>query len=145
MYIDNLVMDNIVEFMQWVCEDLDIEQPGISFLEAENFPTETTVAILKSNYYTIFYNTNYVPDFPYAESMYYLFFATAHELRHIYQLKKDKNLFKDYILSNKTDLKSYNRQFVELDANKYAIKKMDEFNPDWDIYNIKETMKNENY
>lgn len=141
--MNEFVISSILEFIDWICDDLDIEAPGISFLDAEDFPTATTMAVFNRLDGNIYYNLNYIPDFPDAEALYYVFFSTAHELRHKYQFKENDNIFNGYVTSNKTDLKSYNQQWVEIDANTYAVKKMDEFNPDWDIYNIKEAIKNE--
>ena len=47
------------------------------------------------------------------------FFVLAHESRHIYQL--DTNRYKKtYIMRHNTDLKNYNEQKPELEANAYA-------------------------
>ncbi|MGN1316669.1 MAG: hypothetical protein ACI4VW_06335 [Acutalibacteraceae bacterium] len=145
MNVNELVISSIRDFNQWICDDLNVDVPDIAFVNADAFPTKTTIAVFNPDDGIVYYNLDYIPNTTFAESMYYVFFASAHELRHIYQYKNNDKAFAGHIPSSKTDLKSYNQQEVEADANKYAVKKMDEFNPDWDIYNIKETMKNENY
>lgn len=139
MKINQFVQNAIEMFIQYVCEDLDIDEPNITFADVDEFPTETTIACINRKTGEIYYNMNYIPNHPDKTPMDYIFFATAHELRHKYQRDNNTHSFDDYQSSSHIDLKTYNEQPVEKDANEYAIKIMDEFSPGWDVYNIKET------
>lgn len=99
-------------FTRTVCELLEIEAPRIR--EAARLETETTLAASASDGSEILFRSDLTlsPD---------LYFAVAHELRHIWQLRTaPERWMQDYRRSAETDLVSYNMQPAELDANAYA-------------------------
>lgn len=54
------------------------------------------------------------------EIIYDALFAICHEMRHVYQSKYMKGIFKDYAEIGEVDNEEYNLQEAELDANAYA-------------------------
>lgn len=56
------------------------------------------------------------------------FFAIAHELRHIWQIKNEPlKYFANYKEANKVTLREYNLQLAELDANAFGVIVMADF------------------
>jgi hypothetical protein len=45
----------------------------------------------------------------------------CHELRHLWQIKNRPDMFDAYIQSDATDIKTYNLQSAEVDANAYSV------------------------
>lgn len=101
----------ITEFIEDICEELNIKVPAISN-DTSKFMSETMLACSDGD--TIFIK-------PFDKPNPDLLFAIAHELRHIWQLKTDEQLyFADYKTVNETDIETYNLQLAEIDANAYA-------------------------
>lgn len=64
-------------------------------------------------------------------------FAVAHELRHIWQFRTDKEkYFANYKTAEELDLETYNLQAAEVDANAFSVIVM------VDLYGIKPTFDN---
>lgn len=103
----------IEKFIKDLCFVLNIEQPAISY-DVSLFPTPTTMAMCSSDGLTIYLRQSekLTPD---------LFFATAHEMRHIWQIRTDFDYFlKDYKTSDSLPIEEYNLQIAEIDANAFA-------------------------
>lgn len=102
-----------------ICDSLDIEAPAICVDENGPFATETTMAAVHFGEITTLYLN---PDY----SIYFWevnplnVFIIAHELRHIYQRRSGED-FGNYVLSSKTSLNNYNRQYCEMDANAFGL------------------------
>lgn len=120
----------VKEFITDVCEILKINKPIISY-DTSSFETDTMMAQCSSDGSTIYLKKC---DKPNPDQ----FFAIAHELRHVWQIKSDK----DFYLSNyKTidqcdSLEDYNLQIAEIDANAFSGLIMIEF------FNIKPLFQN---
>ena len=101
-------------FIEYVCNILNITVPIISY-DVANFPTETMQAYYDSRTETMFLRkfTSLNPD---------VLFAVAHELRHIWQLKTNENIyFSNYTsIKNGMSLENYNLQIAEIDAHAFA-------------------------
>lgn len=55
------------------------------------------------------------------DNIYDIYFAICHEMRHLYQLTYNQDIFKNYIeLSDEIDTEKYNLQAAEIDANAFA-------------------------
>ena len=103
----------IEQFIKDVCTILKIEQPTISY-DVSKFPTPTTMAMCSSDGLTIYLRQSdkLTPD---------LFFAIAHEMRHIWQIRTDYDFYlKDYKTSDMLPIEEYNLQIAEIDANAFA-------------------------
>lgn len=104
----------INEFINDVCDILDIDAPSVSF-DTSRFATDTMMAQCSPDGRTIYIKkspkTN--PD---------QLFSIAHELRHVWQMKKDKQLyFSDYKpVDLCASVEEYNLQFAEIDANAFS-------------------------
>lgn len=98
------------KFVEKVCMDLKIQVPEIK--ENPNiFKTKTSIACVADGIVYVKNPENINPD---------LLFAVAHELRHLWQFKTDKDFyFKDYN-EDSTDVRKYNLQIAEIDANAYG-------------------------
>lgn len=110
----------IKQFVSDVCNLLDIPVPAVSF-DVSNFSSNTMMAQADPDGTMIFIKDT--PDTP------DLFFAVAHELRHIWQSKHNKEL---YFCCYKTvnqckSLEEYNLQIAEIDANAFAGLVMSDF------------------
>lgn len=104
----------IYDFINDICDILNISVPSVSF-DTSNFPTDTMMAQVNPSGDTI-YLKKY--DKPNPDQ----FFSIAHELRHIWQIQNDEQLyFSTYkpidLLSS---VEEYNLQIAELDANAFA-------------------------
>lgn len=103
----------IRNYVKDICSLLKITVPVISY-DTSNFPTDTMMAQCSPDG-TIVYIKKYDrlnPD---------QFFAIAHELRHIWQMKNEPTFLSDYKpvkLCNSVE--EYNLQMAELDANAFA-------------------------
>lgn len=112
-------MNEFEELILDICEELNIAIPKISY-DKSKFYTETMRAMVDVELNTIYINKDLF-DFD-------VYFAIAHELRHIWQIKTDKDkYFSSYIPRDKTDVETYNMQIAELDANAYALTIMQDF------------------
>lgn len=103
----------ICVFINDICDILDIPVPSISY-DTLNFPTDTTMAQVDQ-----FGDTIYIKkyDKPNPDQL----FAIAHELRHIWQIKKHNDLyFSNYQTIDIIGTKKYNLQLAEVDANAFA-------------------------
>lgn len=113
----------IYDFINDICDILNISVPSVSF-DTSNFPTDTMMAQVNPSGDTI-YLKKY--DKPNPDQ----FFSIAHELRHIWQIQNDEELY--FSTYKPIDLlpsvEEYNLQIAELDANAFAgLVMMDFFN-----------------
>lgn len=104
----------IQEFICDVCDILKIQIPSMSY-DTSNFPTDTMKAQCSPDGSTIYLKK-------YAKPNPNQFFSIAHELRHIWQMQNDEQL---YFSSYKpidlcSSVEEYNLQLAELDANAFA-------------------------
>lgn len=114
----------IYDFINELCEIINIPVPSISF-DTSNFKTDTMMAQI------IFPKTNTIYLKRYNKPNPDQFFAIAHEIRHIWQLQNDEDLFfSNYKpLETCNSVEEYNLQLAELDANAFAgLVMMDFFN-----------------
>ena len=101
-------------FVKDVCDILEIEPPEIS-TDTSHFSSNTMMAQCSPDGSTI-YLKKY--DKPNPDQL----FAIAHELRHVWQVQNDKQLyFSEYKPVNLcASVEDYNLQFAEIDANAFA-------------------------
>lgn len=103
----------IQNYVKDICRILKITVPLISY-DTSNFPTDTMMAQCSPDG-TIVYIKKYDrlnPD---------QFFAIAHELRHIWQMKNEPIFLSDYKpIKLCNSVEEYNLQMAELDANAFA-------------------------
>ena len=103
----------IKEFISDICDMLNIPIPILSF-DTSKFTTDTMMAQCSPDGSTI-YLKKY--DEPNPDQL----FSIAHELRHIWQIKKFQNLyFSDYLTVDIIGTEKYNLQPAEIDANAFA-------------------------
>lgn len=110
----------INKFIKGVCKILKIKIPSVSF-DIGNFTSQTMLAQFLADGTCIFLKK-------YDEPNPDRFFAIAHELRHVWQHKKDEAVlwgYKPIELCNFID--EYNLQPAELDANAFACIIMNNF------------------
>ena len=113
----------IYDFINDICDILNISVPSVSF-DTSKFSTDTMMAQVNPSGDTI-YLKKY--DKPNPDQ----FFSIAHELRHIWQIQNDEELY--FSTYKPIDLlpsvEEYNLQIAELDANAFAgLVMMDFFN-----------------
>lgn len=104
---------DITEYILDLCEILNIKKPDISF-DTSNFQTKTMMAQCDISGNTIYLKyVETTPDY---------LLAIAHEMRHIWQIRTDKNLyFSRYKPIEKCNsIEEYNLQLAEVDANAFA-------------------------
>ncbi len=107
-YIDNYILKT--------CHFLNIEPPKVSY-DTSHFPTLTTWAQASSDGTEIYLQE---PQFVGENELDYLF-ALTHELRHIWQIRNDRDKWLgDYKQRCECDLETYNLQPAEIDANAFA-------------------------
>lgn len=101
----------IDDFIRYVCEILEIEVPTVK-VNKNKMATESTLACIENG---IIYLKTKQPSLD-------LLFAISHELRHLWQIKTDRNFyFKDYKTSQEIgNIDDYNKQIAELDANAFG-------------------------
>ena len=101
-------------FISDTCCLLNINAPSISY-DTSNFSTDTMMAQCNS-LGTVIYLRKY--DKPNPDQ----FFAIAHELRHVWQIINDEQLyFSDYKpIDLLGSVEKYNSQIAEIDANAFA-------------------------
>lgn len=111
----------IYSFINDICDILNISVPSVSF-DTSNFPTDTMMAQVNPSGDTI-YLKEYDKQNPDQ------FFSIAHELRHIWQIQNDEQLyFSTYKpIDLCTSVEEYNLQIAELDANAFASLVMVDF------------------
>lgn len=111
----------INKFIYDICDILHIAAPSVSF-NISKFPTNTMMAQCSSDG-NVIYLKKY--DNPNPDQL----FSIAHELRHVWQIKNDEQLF--FSAYKPIDLcasaEEYNLQIAELDANAFAGLVMIEF------------------
>lgn len=118
----------IEKFIHDLCNLLNIECPSIS-LDTSNFPSDTMMAQCSPDGSTIYLRKF---DRPNPDQL----FSIAHELRHIWQIKTNKELFfSSYKPVNDLSIEEYNLQIAEVDANAFAGIVM------VDIFRLKPTFK----
>lgn len=103
----------IPKFVNELCNILNIQNPSISY-DTSHFQSKTMMAQCNSSGDTIFLKkfTKPNPD---------QLFAIAHELRHIWQIKNNHDLyFSDYQTVDMIGIEEYNLQISEIDANAFA-------------------------
>lgn len=130
----------IYNFVQDVCDILDIPSPEISF-DTSCFLTKTTLAQVNTSKNIIHLKNCDKPNPD-------LFFSIAHELRHLWQSKTDKGkYFSSYKTADRcASIEEYNLQLAELDANAFAGVIMVDFfrlKPSFDT--LSESVKNKIY
>lgn len=105
-------LDAINEFIDFICEDLEISKPKIEW-NSKEFVSGTQQAIY-----------NYKDDIIYLKKKYEtgmdLYFAITHELRHKYQIANKMFDPDKYKYLDEVSFNDYQKQFVEIDANAYA-------------------------
>lgn len=101
-------------FIEEMCEALEIEVPVISF-DTSTFTSDTLMANIDPNGYIMHIRPVDMINFD-------LFFAISHELRHVWQMKKHKEIFfKSYHPREEfKNVNDYNMQLAEIDANAFA-------------------------
>ena len=105
---------DIKEFINAVCHDLGIRKP-LMRKDDSHFETPTQLAMLSvENGKKVLYLRKRYNDAVTA------MFSVAHELRHAYQIDNGSFDFKSYQSSSDSDVRSYNLQEAEIDANAYA-------------------------
>ena len=100
-----------IEFTREICDILDISAPDIKFVSADRMHTGTQIAALTPDAVLIRDDIAVSPE---------LFFALAHELRHVYQIANGAKL-EEYKTSDKMTVEEYNLQLLEVDANAFAL------------------------
>lgn len=110
----------IYEFIEAICDTLDIDTPVVSF-DTSQFLTETTMAQCSSDGKTIYLRKYEKPN---PDQL----FAIAHELRHFWQIRTDEeHYFANYKQANQcASVEEYNLQTAELDANAFGCYVMQE-------------------
>lgn len=107
-------MSHLEEFIHDICDTLEIAIPTISY-DTSNFSSKTMMAQTNPTDYTIYLKKpdKLNPD---------ILFATAHELRHLWQIINDESLFfSTYKAVDKLNsIEEYNLQIAEIDANAFA-------------------------
>lgn len=100
------------EYIEMICDDLQIDIPKVSY-DSSKFLTDTMLALCDGG--TIYIKPIDKPNPDYM-------FAIAHELRHLWQLKTDKDFyFEDYKEAGTVTVEDYNKQAAEVDANAYGM------------------------
>lgn len=105
--------EDIKKFVRVVCEDLSITPPKLKTRHLEG----SMMAKCKSDGSEIIVQDSTLsPD---------LYFAIAHELRHIWQIR-NRELLLDYKEADKLSVEEYNLQPAEIDAHAYSAVVMKE-------------------
>lgn len=104
-------MVNYTEFIEMICNDLEITKPIIKEVLFLHTPTQLAEYIPADN--LLNYRTGKMPlD---------IMFAIAHELRHKWQAENCSDIFQNYANSTEINVEQYNLQNAEIDANAYAM------------------------
>lgn len=118
----------IQEYITLICELLDIEEPALTF--GGDFATPTTMAAYNPKMDLLFLNPEYCINNE--QGILLMLYCVAHEIRHKWQYKSNNDAFSGYRRSNELSLKEYNSQWIEIDANAFALAFMDCDFDDWD-------------
>ncbi len=103
----------IQKFIQEICDILNIQVPSISY-DTSHFQSATMMAQCNSYGNKIFIRRFSKPNPD-------QFFAIAHELRHVWQIKNNSDLyFSNYQTIDEMNINEYNLQTAEVDANAFA-------------------------
>lgn len=104
----------INDFINDVCKILNINTPIVLF-DTSNFSSDTMMAQCSPDGSAIYLKKF---DKPNPDQ----FFAIAHELRHVWQIKNDEQIyFADYKPADLCEsVENYNLQIAEVDANAFA-------------------------
>ena len=103
----------INDFITEICSILNINKPSVSY-DTSHFATDTMMAQCNPSGDTIYLKKKDKPDPDYL-------FSIAHELRHVWQLSADKDLyFSNYKPVDMLGNEKYNNQLAEIDANAFA-------------------------
>lgn len=102
------------DFINELCQVLNIKPPKISY-NGSHFPTDTTLAQCDSEGSTIYLKRTEKPNLD-------CFFAIAHELRHVWQIALNKDLyFAKYKPREQCGtVNDYALQIAEIEANAFA-------------------------
>ena len=106
-----------IKFAREICDILDIPVPIIKFVSADRMHTGTQIAALTPDAVLIRDDIAVSAE---------LFFALAHELRHVYQIANGESL-EEYRTSDKIGVERYNLQPLEVDANAFGALIMSDF------------------
>ena len=130
-YTDEIIRD----YIDSICEILKIDSfdIGVGYsadIGAFATPTEMAHYNFKENY--ILFNENYLVDLE--NTLPYIVFKIAHELRHVWQRNNNWNkTISKHKSSKYLSIEEYNRQPEEVDANAFATIITDAmFGCDWD-------------
>lgn len=104
----------INDFIVDICDILNISVPSVSF-DTSNFQTDTMMAQVELSENVLYLKKHDKPNPD-------LFFCIAHELRHIWQLQNDEELyFSEYkTVDLCSSVEEYNLQIAEIDAHAFA-------------------------
>lgn len=106
-----------IKFAREICDILDIPVPIIKFVSADRMHTGTQIAALTPDAVLIRDDIAVSAE---------LFFALAHELRHVYQIANGKSL-EEYRTSDRISADRYNLQPLEVDANAFGALAMADY------------------
>lgn len=111
----------IYDFINDICDILNISAPSVSF-DISNFTTDTMMAQCSPDGSVIYLKKCNTPNPD-------LFFSIVHELRHIWQIKNNEQMFFSTYKSIESckSAEEYNLQIAEIDANAFAGLIMMEF------------------
>lgn len=101
---------SIKTFAALICRELELKKPRIEYVK--ELMTPTTLAAAFPDDYILKVKAN--------TSGHDLYFAIAHELRHLWQWQKHPEMFADYKKPGELSITEYNMQPAELDANAFA-------------------------
>ncbi|MBO7713957.1 MAG: ImmA/IrrE family metallo-endopeptidase [Methanobrevibacter sp.] len=122
----------INDFILDVCDYMGIDPPELSY-NTDHFSSDTMIAQCSPDGSTIF-----VKPYEKRPTMDH-YFAIAHELRHVWQIRTDKNKYMaDYKpVSLCGSIEEYNLQPAEIDANAFAAAVM------MDAFGVKPLFENQ--
>ena len=101
----------ITEICKIICAQLKIKVPKICI--SNSFESDTQMARYIPELHQLELGNSFSNELD-------MYFAIAHELRHIYQYKNNLYDFSKYESNDNTDIHTYNNQDIEIDANAYA-------------------------
>lgn len=104
-------MKEVYKLIKIICDDLKIGK--VKVVVNNKLLTATTLAEYVPSNNTLNIRKDY-------KSEYDLYFSIAHELRHKYQIDNELFNYDTYQTREVLDVKEYNLQFEEVDANAYA-------------------------
>lgn len=110
-------IEEIQEFADLVCDILEIDVPVI---RQESKGDTAKVKTSETQLAAASPDGREILLFQIGEKM-DLYFALAHELRHVWQKKNRPRLINGYLPSSMLDIDTYNLQPAELDANAFGV------------------------